>query len=81
MTIERFARRVGATLAFGGLGLIVGAVFCWATIGGGGQIVRSIHMVAGWVLAVFGAVTTASGIAISAAVPSQAGPERLLRDQ
>lgn len=75
MTIERFASRVGASLALGGIGLVVAAVICWASIGDGGEAVHSIHTVAGWIFAVFGAVMTGSGLAISSAVPARVNEE------
>ena len=71
MTIEHLARRLGASLVFGGLGLFFAAVVSWSTVGDGGEVVRTIHTVAGSVMAVFGAVTLGIGLAISTAVPPQ----------
>ena len=72
MTIERFALRVAASLAVGGVFVLVSAVFCWATAGDGEvAAVHSLHLVGGWILAVFGAVMVGTGLAIGTAVPSQ----------
>ena len=76
MTIEELARRVGGSLAFGGLGLILAAVVSWATIGDGGQIPHSIHTVTGWVLAFLGVVMIGSGLWISSPVRSQVDQEQ-----
>ena len=79
MTIERFALRVAASLAIGGTFVCLSAVVCWATAGDG-QVaaVHSVHVVGGWILAVFGAVMMGMGLGIGTAVPSQketsAGP-------
>ncbi len=72
MTIERLALRVAASLAVGGIFVLVSAVFCWATAGDGEvAAVHSLHLVGGWILAVFGAVMMGTGLAIGMAVPSQ----------
>lgn len=75
MTLESFARRLGAASALSGLALWVAAVVCWASVGDGGSVVHSIHMVAGWSLAVFGAVLIGIGLAISSGVPARTRPE------
>ena len=70
MTIELFARRLGTSLAVSGMGLIVAAIMCWATIGAvSGEIVHTTHMLVGWVLALFGAILTATGLALLAGPP------------
>jgi hypothetical protein len=76
MTIELLARRLGASLAFGGLALWVAAAVSWATIGGGDEVVHSIHTVVGWVLVTFGGVMIASGLAITSAIPPRADQEQ-----
>lgn len=61
MTIELFVRRLGASLILGGVGLVAAAVLCWASIGEGGEVVHSLHVLVGWVLFLFGIIVTASG--------------------
>jgi hypothetical protein len=69
MTIEDFTRRLGASLALSGVFLLVTAFVCWVSIGDGDGVVHSIHNVAGFVLAVFGVVFVAVGLALGAVVP------------
>ncbi len=69
MTIEDFTRRLGASLALSGVFLLVTAFVSWISIGDGNGVVHSIHNVAGFVLAVFGVVFVAVGLALSAVVP------------
>ena len=72
MTIELFARRLGASLAVGGMGLVVAAIMCWATVGtDSGEIVHTTHRLVGWVLALFGAIMTATGLALLAGPPKR----------
>jgi hypothetical protein len=75
MTLDSFATRFGAALAVSGLGVWVAAVTCWVSTGDAGPVVHSIHTVAGWGLAVFGAVLIVVGLAISSGVPPKARPE------
>lgn len=69
MTIELFARRLGTSLALGGLGLAVAAILCWASIGDAGEVVRSIHVLVGWVMALLGAIMTVTGLALLVSPP------------
>lgn len=70
MTIEAFTRRLSASLALSGVLLLAAAVVCWLSIGDGNDVVHSIHNVAGSVLAVFGIVFVAIGLALAVLVPS-----------
>ena len=69
MTIEDFTRRLSTSLALSGVFLLVTAFACWISIGDGGGVVHSIHHVVGFVLAVFGVVFVAVGLALSDVVP------------
>lgn len=75
MTLEKLASRLGAAMAFSGLGVWVAAVVCWASVGDAGPVVHSLHTVAGWSLAVFGAVLIVIGLTISSGVPPQTSSE------
>jgi len=74
MTLDDFVRRLGASLALSGLFVVLSAVVCWTTVGGGSDVAHTVHNMAGWVLAVFGAVLIAVGLALSAAVPPPESP-------
>lgn len=69
MTIEVFTRRLSASLALSGVFLLATAFVCWISIGDGDDVVHSIHNVAGFVLAVFGVVFVAVGLALATLVP------------
>ena len=69
MTIEVFSQRLSASLGLSGVCLLVTAFVCWISIGDGDDVVRSIHHMAGFVLAVFGVVFIAVGLALGALVP------------
>jgi hypothetical protein len=70
MTLESLTQRLAASLALSGAFLLVAALVCWMSVGGGDDVVRSIHNVAGSILAVFGVVFVATGLTLSA------GPRR-----
>jgi hypothetical protein len=72
MTIQLFARRVGAARVLGGLGLLFVATIVWSTVGDGGAVVHSIHSVAGSVVAAAGVVLVGIGLTISTAFPQRA---------
>ncbi len=69
MTIELFARRLGTSLFLGGAGLIVAAILCWASTGGVGEVVHSIHVLVGWVFFLFGTIMTTTGLALLVGPP------------
>jgi hypothetical protein len=69
MTLEILTRRLSASLALSGVLLILAALTCWISVGDGDDVVRSIHNVAGSVLAVLGFVFVATGLTLSARVP------------
>jgi hypothetical protein len=73
MTTGLFARRVGAALVLGGLGLLLAATIVWSTVGDGGEVVQSIHSVAGSVLAAVAVVLTGIGITVSTAIRPEVG--------
>ena len=77
MTLETFAHRLGAALSVGGVCLFVAAWPIWITAGGSGAI-HSIHLVAGYTMAVAAALLVGIGLAIAAIVPADAprrGPQ------
>jgi hypothetical protein len=69
MSIEDFTRRLSTCLAFSGLFLLVAAVACWAT-GDGQGVVNSVHNVGATILAAFGVVLVAVGVAFGPPVGS-----------
>lgn len=71
MTIEVFARRIAASLGWCGFGLLIAAAIFWSTVGDGDEVVRSIHNVAGSIVAVFGVVLLAVSLTLSAGLPAR----------
>jgi thiosulfate reductase cytochrome b subunit len=67
MTIDQLTRRIGTALGLSGAFLVVAAFVCWVT-GNGEDVVQSVHHVGAFVLAAFGLVFIASGLALSAGV-------------
>ncbi|MCB0896625.1 MAG: hypothetical protein KDB43_14860 [Nocardioidaceae bacterium] len=73
MTIERFAQRLAAGLAVGGLLLLLAAFLC-AVSGDGVGVVNSVHNVGGFILASLGVFFVLVGLTVASAVPG--GSER-----